>query len=114
MAIDAAGAAMTSAITLGLLASGIVESGVALPVWGVLGSVAFAMFVAGAFALRRNASPASVLGRLSKANAAYALASVATVAVFRETVTPIVIAYVAIESVVLIILAVVESRCASR
>ncbi len=114
LAIDAAGAALTAAITLGLLASGVVQSGVPSIAWWVLGGVAMGLAVLGAITLWRQWSPAPQLRRLAFANLAYALASLIAVWAFRDTVTFIAAAYVMVEALVLVILASVEWRESSR
>ncbi|MCZ8062508.1 hypothetical protein [Silanimonas sp.] len=114
LAIDAAGAALTAAITLGLLASGVVQSGVPSVVWWVLGGVAVGMAAVGALALWRQSPPVPRLRKLAFANLAYALASLIAVWAFRDTVTFIAAAYVMVEALVLVILASVEWRESSR
>lgn len=114
LAIDACGALLTAAITLGLLASGIVASGVPSIAWWVLGGVAMGLAVLGAFALWRQWPPAPQLRRLAAANLAYALASLLLVGTFRDTVTIIAVAYVVVEAWVLVILASVEWRESAR
>lgn len=114
LAIDAAGAALTAAITLGFLASGVVQSGVPSIAWWVLGGVAMGLAVLGAMALWRRWPPAPQLRRLAAANLAYALASLLLVGTFRDTVTIIAVAYVVVEAWVLVILASVEWRESAR
>ena len=110
LAIDAAGAALTAAITLVLLASGVVQSGVPSIAWWVLGGVAMGLAVLGAMALWRQWPPAPQLRRLAAANLAYALASLLLVGTFRDTVTFIAAAYLMVDALVLVILASVEWR----
>jgi hypothetical protein len=110
LAIDACGAALTAAITLGLLASGLVDSGVPSIVWWVLGGFALAMALHGGIACWRNAVPAPVLRGLAAANVGYALASLAVVGMFQDTVTIIATAYVIVEAAVLMALAALEWR----
>lgn len=114
LAIDAAGAAFTAAITLGFLARGVVQSGVPSIAWWVLGGVAMGLAVFGAFALWRQWPPAPQLWRLAAANLAYALASLLLVGTFRDTVTIVAVAYVIVEALVLVILASVEWRESAR
>ena len=114
LAIDAAGAALTAAITLGLLASGVVQSGVPSIAWWVLGGVAMGLAVLGAFALWRQWPPALQLRRLAAANLAYALASLVLVGMFRDTVTIVAVGYVIVEALVLVILASIEWRESAR
>ncbi|WP_397606630.1 hypothetical protein [Silanimonas sp.] len=110
LVLDAAGAALTAAITLGLLASGVVQSGVPSVVWWGLGGVAVGMAAVGAMALWRQSPPAPRLRRLAFANFAYALASLIAVWAFRDTVTNVAAAYVMVEALVLVVLAGVEWR----
>ncbi len=112
--LDTLGASLTAVITLGLLASGVIQSGVPAKAWWVLGAVAAAMAFAGGVALRRRASPAMVLPRLALANLAYAVASVLVVLVWRDSVTGLVVAYVASEATVLGGLAIIEWRESRR
>lgn len=114
LAIDAAGAAFTAAITLGFLASGVVQSGVPSIAWWVLGGVAMGLAALGAMALWRQWPSAPQLRRLAAANLAYALASLLLVGTFRDTVTIIAVAYVVVEAWVLVILASVEWRESAR
>ena len=114
LAIDAAGAAFTAAITLGFLASGVVQSGVPSIAWWVLGGVAMGLAVLGAMALWRRWPPAPQMRRLAAANLAYALASLLLVGTFRDTVTIIAVAYVVVEVWVLLALAAVEWRESAR
>lgn len=114
LAIDAAGAALTAAITLVLLASGVVQSGVPSAAWWALGGVAMGLAVFGAVALWRQWPPALQLRRLAVANLAYALASLLLVGMFRDTVTIVAVAYVMIEALVLAGLASVEWRESAR
>ena len=108
LVLDASGAALTAAITMGLLASGFVDSGMPFIVWWVLGGVAFAMALHGGIAWWRCTPPASVLRGLAVANVGYALASLAVVGAFHDTVTIVAAAYVIVEALVLVILAGVE------
>ena len=114
LAVDAAGAALTAAIAWGPLASGLVESGVPTVAWWVLGSVATGLAVLGAVALWRQWPPGPSLRRLAVANLAYAGASLVLVAMFRDTATAIVVAYVLFEATVLAGLAVAEWRESRR
>lgn len=114
LAVDIVGAALTAAITLGVLASGWVESGVPRPVWWVLGGLALGMCGAGAMALRRPSGALDALRRLAWANLIYAAMSVAVVLVWRDTVAGVVAAYVFVELLVLLALAVFERREAAR
>jgi hypothetical protein len=114
LVVDAAGAALTAAITLGFLASGVVQSGVPSIAWWVLGGVAMGLAVLGAITLWRQWPPALQLRRLAAANLAYALASLLLVGTFRDTVTFIAAAYVMVEALVLVILASVEWRASAR
>ncbi|MCZ8166233.1 hypothetical protein [Silanimonas sp.] len=114
LAIDAAGAVLTAVITLALLASGVVQSGVPSIAWWVLGGVAMGLAVLGAVALWRQWPPALQLRRLAAANLAYALASLLLVGTFRDTVTILALAYVMIEATVLVILGSVEWRESAR
>ncbi|GAB3727714.1 hypothetical protein GCM10028794_00550 [Silanimonas algicola] len=112
--MDAAGAALTAAITLGFLASAVVQSGVPSIAWWILGGVATGLAVLGAAALWRQWPPAPQLRRLAAANLAYALASLLLVATFHDTVTIVAVAYVMVEALVLVILASVEWRESER
>lgn len=114
LAIDAAGAAFTAAITLGFLASGVVQSGVPSIAWWVLGGVAMGLALFGAVALWRQWPPALQLRRLAAANLAYALASLLLVGMFRDTVTIVAVGYVIVEALVLVILASIEWRESAR
>lgn len=106
--LDTGGAALTAAITLGLLASGVIASGVPLVVWWGLGSLAAGIGLQGLVALWRSWPLRLELRRVAVANVVYAFASTIVVVVFRGTVTGIVVAYVVIEAVVLVALAVAE------
>lgn len=99
---------------MGLLASGLVPSGVPSAVWWMLGGVAVGLAMFGAVALWRPWPPAPHLRRLAVANLAYALASLLLVGLFRDTVTIVAVAYVMVEALVLLALAAVECRAAAR
>ena len=106
--LDKAGAALTAAITLGAFSTGLVEGGVPRHVWWVLGSLAFAMAVAGGLALRRGAATLSALRRFAVSNLLYAAASVGVVFAWRDTVTMLAASYVLVEAIVLVALAAAE------
>ena len=114
LVLDTVGAALTAAIAWGPLASGLVESGVPTVAWWVLGSVAAVLAVTGAVGLWRRWPPGASLHRLAVANLAYAGASLMLVAVFRETATAIIVAYVLLEATVLTGLATAEWRESRR
>ena len=57
LVLDTVGASLTAVITLGLLASGVVQSGVPAPAWWALGSVATGLAVQGAVARWRQWPP---------------------------------------------------------
>lgn len=112
LAIDTFGAALTAAITLGLLASGVVASGVPSVVWWGLGGLAAGIGLQGLVALWRSWPLASELRRLAGANTAYALGALTALGVFRDTVTTVVAAYVIVEALILMALAAIEWQAA--
>lgn len=114
LAFDVAGAALTAAITLGLLATGLIASGVPPLFWCALGSIALCVAITGALWRRSMTPPMQALRRLAVANLAYAAASLGVIVAWRDTVTPLVVGYVLIEVLVLVALARAEWRAGAR
>lgn len=111
---DAIGATLTAGLTLGVLASGVIETGLPVAILLVLGGAAALIAMFSWHASLRGAPAGPKLRRLARINLAYATATIAACMAHRDSVSVSGWVYFPVEAILLLLLAAMESRSARR